>query len=116
MRSPEVLKTFKFACPQLFMNSTILSTAGYNNKMCVQLSAHPHLYRLILWFEKEELLIQQLVMKIRSDIPVHKRKQNAITILTNDVLQCLWGDYKAGKLSAKDLLLESSKWVAKRVS
>ncbi|CAF4839510.1 unnamed protein product, partial [Rotaria magnacalcarata] len=57
---------------------------GYNNKMCVQLSAHRHLYRLIVWFEKEELLVQQLVMKISSDIPVHKRKQTAITILIND--------------------------------
>jgi hypothetical protein len=55
-------------------------------------------------------------MKIRSDIPVHKRKQNAITILTNDSLQSLWDNYNAGKLSAKDLLLQSSKWVAKKVS
>ncbi|CAF1128042.1 unnamed protein product [Rotaria magnacalcarata] len=89
---------------------------GYNNKMCVQLSAHPHLYRLIVWFEKEELLVQQLVMKISSDIPVHKRKQTAITILINDSLQTLWDNYNAGNLSAKDLLLESSKWVAKKVS
>ncbi|CAF1528082.1 unnamed protein product [Adineta ricciae] len=37
------------------------SLEGYNNKMNAQLSAHPHLYKLILWLEKEELLVQQLV-------------------------------------------------------
>ncbi|CAF1451490.1 unnamed protein product, partial [Rotaria sordida] len=89
---------------------------GYNNKMNFQLSAHPHLYRLILWFEKEELLVQQLVSKVNSDQQVHKRKQSAITILINDSLQTLWDSYNAGKLTTKELLLESSRWAAKKAS
>ncbi|CAF4407741.1 unnamed protein product, partial [Rotaria magnacalcarata] len=88
---------------------------GYNNKMNTQLSAHPHLYRLVIWFEKEELLVQQLVMKVISDVPVHKRKQRPITILINDSLQSLWTSYKAETLTATALLLESSKWIAKKV-
>ena len=43
--------------------------------MNVQLAAHPHLYHLITWFEKEELLVQQLEMKVISDVSVHKRKR-----------------------------------------
>ena len=82
--------------------------------MCIQLAAHPHLYRFIVWLEKEELLVQQLVAKVNSDILVHKRKQSAITILINDSLQSLWDKYNAGELSIKELLLESSRWVAKK--
>jgi hypothetical protein len=82
--------------------------------MNAQLSAHPHLYRLILWFEKEELLVQQLVMKVISDVPVHKRKRALITVLINDSLQSLWNNYNAGTLTPKALLLESSKWIAKK--
>jgi hypothetical protein len=77
--------------------------------MNIQLSAHPHLYRLIIWFEKEELLVQQLVMKLTSDVPVHKRKQAPITVLINDSLQSLWNSYNAGRLTSTALLLESSK-------
>ncbi|CAF1435026.1 unnamed protein product [Rotaria sordida] len=84
--------------------------------MNFQLSAHPHLYRLILWFEKEELLVQQLVSKVNSDQQVHKRKQSAITILINDSLQTLWDSNNARKLTTKELLLESSRWVAKKAS
>ena len=83
--------------------------------MGAQLCAHPHLYKLIIWFEKEELLVQQLFEKIRSSIPVHKRKQTDKTILINESLQSLWDSYKKGKLNVKKLLLESSKWVAKKV-
>ncbi|CAF4621125.1 unnamed protein product [Rotaria magnacalcarata] len=83
--------------------------------MNTQLSAHPHLYRLVIWFEKEELLVQQLVMKVISDVPAHKRKQRPITILINDSLQSLWTIYKAETLTATALLLESSKWIAKKV-
>ncbi|CAF4082155.1 unnamed protein product, partial [Rotaria sordida] len=87
---------------------------GYNNKMNVQLTAHPHLYRLIIWFEKEELLVQQLAMKVISDIPVHKRKRAPITVLIDNSLQSLWNSYKAGTLTPKALLLESSKWIARK--
>ncbi|CAF3898772.1 unnamed protein product [Rotaria magnacalcarata] len=87
---------------------------GYNNKMNVQLAAHPHLYRLITWFEKEELLVQQLEMKIISNVSVHKRKRALTTILIDESLQSLWASYKAGTLTPKRLLLESSKWVAKK--
>jgi hypothetical protein len=83
--------------------------------MSTQLSSHPHLYRLIIWFQKEELLVQQLVMKIISDVPVYKRKQTARTILINDNLQSLWDSYNGGTIDAKDLLLESSKWVARKI-
>ncbi len=82
--------------------------------MNVQLTAHPHLYRLITWFEKEELLVQQLVMKVISDIPVHIRKRAPITVLIDDSLQSLWDSYKAGTLTPKALLLESSKWIARK--
>ncbi|CAF1539774.1 unnamed protein product [Adineta ricciae] len=88
---------------------------GYNNKMTAQLNAHPHLYRLLVWFEKEELLVQQIVAKLNFNQPVYKRKQTALTILINDSLQSLWDDYKAGKLSTQQLLFESSKWVAKKL-
>ncbi|CAF2935663.1 unnamed protein product [Rotaria sp. Silwood2] len=84
--------------------------------MSAQLSSHPHLYRLILWFEKEELLVQQLLMKVISDKPVHKRKRTAITTLIDDSLQSLWNSYKAGTLNVTELLLESSKWIAKKAS
>jgi len=83
--------------------------------MKAQLSAHPHLYKLIIWFEKEELLVQQLVMKVISDAPVHKRKQAPKTILINDALECLWDKYITEKISVKELLIESSKWIAKKV-
>ncbi len=82
--------------------------------MNTQLSAHPHLYRLILWFEKEELLVQQLVMKLSSNMPVHKRKQAPVTVLIDDSLKSLWCDYNAGTLSLETLLLESSKWIARK--
>jgi hypothetical protein len=83
--------------------------------MAAQLCAHPHLYKLIIWFEKEELLVQQLFEKLRSAIPVHKRKQADKTILINEALQSLWDSYKKGKLNVTKLLSESSKWVAKKV-
>ncbi|CAF4169822.1 unnamed protein product, partial [Rotaria sordida] len=89
---------------------------GYNNKMSAQLSSHPHLYRLILWFEKEELLVQQLLMKVISDKPVHKRKRAAITTLIDYSLQSLWNSYNAGTLNVTELLLGSSKWIAKKAS
>ncbi|CAF1015846.1 unnamed protein product [Adineta ricciae] len=82
---------------------------GYNNKIKVQLVAHPHLYRLITWFEKEELLIQQLVMKLASNVPVHRRKRAPKTILIDESLQSLWDNYKAGALTSEALLFESSK-------
>ena len=82
--------------------------------MSAQLSAQPHLYRLILWFEKEELLIQQLVTKVTAKIPVYKRKQAAITIQINNSLETLWQSYKNGAISSKELLLESTKWVARK--
>ncbi len=82
--------------------------------MNVQLTTHPHLYRLITWFEKEELLVQQLVMKVISDVPVHKRKRAPITVLIDDSLQSLWESYKAGTLTSKALLSESSKWIARK--
>jgi hypothetical protein len=77
--------------------------------MNIQLTAHLHLYRLIIWFEKEELLIQQLVMKIRSEIPIHKRIQTVKNLIINESLQNLSDRYKAGKINVKELLLESSK-------
>ncbi|CAF4354838.1 unnamed protein product, partial [Rotaria sordida] len=76
--------------------------------MNVQLTAHPHLYRLITWFEKEELFVQQLAMKVILDVPVHKRKHAPITVLIDNSLQSLWNSYKAGTLTPKALLLESS--------
>jgi hypothetical protein len=82
--------------------------------MNVQLSDHPHLYRLILWFEEEELLVQQLVMKVILDEPIYKKKKAPITILINDSLKSLWKSYNAGILTAKALLLESSKWIEKQ--
>jgi hypothetical protein len=82
--------------------------------MNIQLSAHPHLYRLITWFEKEELLVQQLTIKIGSDVPIYKRKKLPITMLIDDSLQALWDDYKTKKISSSELLLESSKWIAKK--
>jgi len=82
--------------------------------MNTQLSAHPHLYRLIMWFKKEELLVQQLVMKMTSDAPMHKRKRAAIIILINDSLQSLWDSYKAERMTAQALLLEPSKWIVKK--
>jgi hypothetical protein len=108
-------KTFSFNGSQLTIVFALLSNLGYNNKMNVQLTAHPHLYQLIIWFEKEELLVQQLVIKIRSQIPVHKRKQTVKTIIINKSLQNLWDDYKGGKINVKKLLLESSKWIAKKM-
>lgn len=84
--------------------------------MSAQLSSHPHLYRLISWFEKEELLVQQLLMKVISDKPVHKRKRATITILIDNSLHSLWDSYNAGTLSVTELLLESSKWIAKKAS
>lgn len=87
----------------------LFSTVGYNNKMSAQLSAHPHLYRLIVWFEKEELLVQQLVMKVISDVPVHKRKRAPITVLIDDSLQSLWNSYNAGALSLETLLVRGKK-------
>ncbi|CAF3167023.1 unnamed protein product [Rotaria sp. Silwood2] len=84
--------------------------------MSAQLSSHPHLYRVILWFEKEELLVQQLLMKVISDKPVHKRKRAAITTLIDDSLQSLWNSYNAGTLNVTELLLESSKCIAKKAS
>lgn len=83
--------------------------------MNAQLVAHPHLYRLIIWFEKEEVLIQQIAMKATSGAPVYKRKQAARTIRINESLQSLWDAYNSGKICAKQLLLESSKWVAKKI-
>jgi len=83
--------------------------------MNIQLTAHPHLYRLIIWFEKEELLVQQLVMKVVSDVSVHKRKRAPITVLINDSLQSLWDSYNAGTITPTELLFESSKWIAKKV-
>jgi hypothetical protein len=68
-----------------------------------------------LTFEKEELLVQQLVMKVITDVPVHKRKPTPITVLINDSLQSLWNRYNAGTLTPKALLLESSKWIAKQL-
>lgn len=82
--------------------------------MSAQLAVHPHLYRLITWFEKEEVLVQQLVMKVTSGAPVYKRKQAARTIRINDSLQSLWDSYNGGKICAQELLLESSKWIAKK--
>ncbi|CAF2746800.1 unnamed protein product [Rotaria sp. Silwood1] len=82
--------------------------------MSAQLSAHPHLYRLIVWFEKEELLVQQLVMKVISDVPVHKRKRAPKTVLIDGALQSLWNSYNAGTLTLETLLLESSKWIARK--
>ena len=94
---------------------TLLLSVGYNNKMNAQLTAHPHLYRLIVWFEKEELLVQQLFVKVNSNIAVHKRKQTAKTTLINQSLQALWDSYKDGKINVKNSLLESTKWVARKV-
>ena len=83
--------------------------------MSAQLTAHPHLYHLIVWFEKEELLVQQLVMKVTSNVPVHKRKRAPITILIEDSLQSLWYNYNAGTISLKELLFSSSKWISRKV-
>ena len=82
--------------------------------MNVQLAAHPHLYHLITWCEKEELLVQQLEMKVISDVSVHKRNRAPTTILIDESLQSLWTSYKSGIITPKRLLLESSKWVAKK--
>lgn len=83
--------------------------------MSAQLVAHPHLYHLIVWFEKEELLVQQLVMKVNSNVPVHKRKRAPITILIDDSLQSLWHNYNAGTISLEELLLNSAKWISRKV-
>ena len=83
--------------------------------MSAQLTAHPHLYHLIVWFEKEELLVQQLVMKVTSNVPVHNRKRAPITILIEDSLQSLWYNYNAGTISLKELLFSSSKWISRKV-
>jgi hypothetical protein len=83
--------------------------------MNIQLSAHPHLYRLLIWFEKEELLVQQLAVKLDPKVSVHKRKPTTTTVLINDALEALWDKYNAKRLSAQALLIESSKWIAKKV-
>ena len=83
--------------------------------MITQLSAHPHLYHLIVWFEKEELLVQQLVIKVTSNVLVHKRRRAPITILIDDSLQSLRDNYNAGTISLEELLFNSSKWISRRV-
>ena len=83
--------------------------------MSAQLTAHPHLYHLIIWFEKEELLVQQLVIKMTSNVPVHKRKRAPITILIDDSLQSLWHNYNAGTICLEELLFNSSKWISRKV-
>ena len=83
--------------------------------MSTQLTAHPHLYHLIVWFEKEELLVEQLVTKVTSDVAVHKRKRAPITILIDDSLQSLWHNYNAAAISLKELLFNTSKWISRNV-
>ena len=102
--------TLCFSSSNIICNLFLI--VGYNNKMNVQLAAHPHLYHLITWFEKEELLVQQLEMKVISDVSVHKRKRAPTIILIDESLQSLWASYKSGIITPKRLLLESSKWVA----
>ncbi|CAF5095207.1 unnamed protein product, partial [Rotaria sp. Silwood1] len=57
---------------------------------------------------------RQLVTKVNANVPVHRGKRAAVTIVINDSLQLLWNDYKGGAVSLKELLLESSKWGARK--
>ena len=83
--------------------------------MSAQLNSHPHLYNLICWFEKEELLVRELSVKIGADIPVHRRKRAPMTVLRDHALEILWSDYSAGKIQLQELLVQSTKWIASKV-